>query len=144
MGGIEGICGGDYSADGHDGEANDGEENGVWREEEDDVAFSDAHVGERRGNGIDGFPELGIGDVVAGGGVDEGNFAVVRAGRDKRRRIEGLVRRERDWAAFAVEDFGGFAEAASWIYFAIAATVDRHVVAGEREFSESESEGLRD
>ena len=88
MGSIEGICGGDDGADGHDGEANDGEENGVRGEEEDDVAFSDSHVGESRGDGIDGFPEVGIGYVLAGGGVDEGDFAVVRAGRDEGRGIE--------------------------------------------------------
>lgn len=82
------------------------------------MAFSNAHVGERIGDGIDECPELGVGYLFAGGGVDEGDFAVVRAGRDKRRRIEGLVWGKWDWAAFAVEDFGGLAESSSWINFA--------------------------
>lgn len=131
--GVEGICGGDDGADGHDGEANNGKVNGVRGKEEDDVAFSDAHVGKGRGYGVDGVPEVGIGDLLAGGGVDEGDFAVVRAGRDKGRRIEGLVRGKWDWAAFAVEDFCGFAEAASWIHFQIVAAVVRHEVVGKEE-----------
>ena len=80
MRGVEGVCGGDDGAEGHDGEANNGEENGVWGKEEDDVAFSDAHVGKGGGYGVDRLPEVGIGDVLAGGGVDEGDFAVVGAG----------------------------------------------------------------
>lgn len=43
---IEGIGGGDDSAEGHDGEADNREVDGVGREEEDDVTFTDTHVGE--------------------------------------------------------------------------------------------------
>lgn len=96
------------------------------------MAFSDADVGESGGDGIDEFPELGVGDMLAGGGVDECDFAVVGAGRDKRRRIQRLLGWEWDWAAFAVEDFSGAAEAASWIHCGIvAAAVERHLTVGK-------------
>lgn len=49
-GGVDGISGGYYSAEGHDGKAHHGEEDGVGREKEDDVTFPDAHVGERGGD----------------------------------------------------------------------------------------------
>lgn len=137
LGSIEGICGGDDGADGHDGEANNGEVDRIWGKEEDDVAFSDAHVGKGRGDGVDGVPEIGVGYVVAGGGVDQGDFAVMRTGRDKRRGIEGFVRGKWDWAAFAVEDFCGLTETASWIHFDILTAVLRHgVVEKTKSFSQ--------
>lgn len=77
LSGVEGISGGDDGAQGDDGEAYDGEEDGVWREEEDDVAFPDAHGGEGGGDGVDGGPDVGEGEVAAGGGVDEGDVTVV-------------------------------------------------------------------
>lgn len=43
---IERIGGGDDSAEGHDGETDNREIDGVGREEKDDVTFTDTHVGE--------------------------------------------------------------------------------------------------
>lgn len=79
--GVEGVSGGDQSPKGHNGEAYNGEEDGVRRENEDDVAFSDAEFGgERKREGVHGGPEGGVGERVAGGGVDEGGPGVVVVG----------------------------------------------------------------
>lgn len=75
--GVEWVGGSDDRAERHDGEADDGEEDGIGREKHDDVALTNAPVVETRRDGIDGSPEFGKGEVVAGGGVYEGNFAVV-------------------------------------------------------------------
>lgn len=83
-GGVEGVGGGDDGAEGHDGEAHNGEVDGVGGEEEDDVALPDGGVeGERGGDGVHGSPELLVGEVEAGGGVDEGDVAVVSVGGDE-------------------------------------------------------------
>jgi len=80
---VEGIGGGDDGAEGNDTETHHREVNGVRREEENNIALFDSHVGERGGDSIDGFPKLFVGKVVAGGGVDEGSVAVMGAGGDK-------------------------------------------------------------
>lgn len=79
------------------------------------MAFFDAHVGERGSDGVDGAPELGVGEVAAGGCVDEGDVAVVGLRGNECGDVERVVGWERDWFAFAVEGGVGFAEAASGI-----------------------------
>lgn len=74
---VEWISSGDNGAEGDNGETDDGEEDGVRGEEEDDVAFPDAHGGEGGGDGVDGEPDVGEGEAAAGGGVDEGDLSVV-------------------------------------------------------------------
>lgn len=41
------------------------------------MSLSDPHVGEGGGNGIDGGPYVGEGELAACGSVDEGGLAVV-------------------------------------------------------------------
>ncbi|KAF7842655.1 ribonuclease H [Senna tora] len=57
--------------DGHDKEADDGKVDGVGREKEDNVAFSNTHGKEKGGDGINDLPELCKGEVVIGGRIDE-------------------------------------------------------------------------
>lgn len=47
------------------------------------MAFSNSHVGKRGGDRVHGAPELSKGELSAGGGIDEGDIAVVGAGRDE-------------------------------------------------------------
>lgn len=101
---VEGVCGGDYGSERHDRETDNGEEDGVRGEEEDDVAFADPHGREGGGDGIDGHPDLSEGELAGGGGVDEGDLAWVGLGGDEGGDIEGVVGRQRDGLAFAVED----------------------------------------
>ncbi|MED6212725.1 hypothetical protein PIB30_086362 [Stylosanthes scabra] len=57
----------------------DGEVDAVWGEEEHDVALAvaDAEFKNGGGNTVDGSPGLVEGEVAAGGGIDEGDPAIV-------------------------------------------------------------------
>lgn len=114
-GGVEGIRGGYYGADGHNSQTHNGEVDRVRRQEEDDVAFSDANIGETGGDGIDGSPEIREGEVAACGGVDEGDLAMVGPGRYESGDVEGMIGWVRTQLAFAVEDRIRFAETTSRI-----------------------------
>lgn len=92
-GSVKRVGGGDYGSEGHDGEADNGKVNRVRGEKEDDVALSNAHVGKRGGDGIDGLPELLEGEVATGGGIDESNLAMVSARGDESSDVQGLVLR---------------------------------------------------
>lgn len=116
-GGVKRVGGGDDSPKGHDGEADDGKENGIGGKEEDDMALSNTQVRERGGDGIDSPPELVEGEVATSGGVDESKFAVVGAGGDESGDVEGVVLRKRQRLPFTVEDGVGFAESTSCINF---------------------------
>lgn len=76
------------------------------------MAFPDAIVGEKRGDGIDGSPELGEGELAASGGVHEGDLAMVGPGRDECGDVQGVVGWVSSGLAFAVEDGVGLAETA--------------------------------
>jgi hypothetical protein len=80
--------------------------------DEDDVAFVDASVGEKRGDIINGLPEIGKGEVAASGGIHEGDLAMVNPGQDECGDVQGVVWWVRSGLAFAVEDGVGLAETA--------------------------------
>ncbi|KAF7842652.1 hypothetical protein G2W53_004950 [Senna tora] len=75
-------------AEGHDNEANDGKVDGVGREKEDDVAFSNTHGEERGGDGINGLPELCDGEVAIGGSIDESELLRYTLSSTKRSEAE--------------------------------------------------------
>ena len=79
------------------------------------MALSDANIGETRGDGIDGSPEIREGEVAACGGVDEGDLAMVGPGRYESGDVEGMIGWVRTQLAFAVEDRIRFAETTSRI-----------------------------
>lgn len=115
-GSIEGIGGGDDGTEGHNGEADDGEVDRVRGEQEDNMAFTDAKVSRKRaGNGINGTPDIGESQLAAGGGVNEGNLAVVGAGGDEGGDIERIIGGKRHRFALAVEGGVGFAESTARI-----------------------------
>jgi hypothetical protein len=51
------------------------------------VAFSDSHIGETRGDGVNGSPDLSEGEVLSGGGIDEGGGSMVGSGGDECRDV---------------------------------------------------------
>ncbi|KAK7257801.1 hypothetical protein RIF29_32036 [Crotalaria pallida] len=61
---VERVGSGDDWAEGHNGETDDGEVDGVRGEEEDDVALADSHGGKGGGDGVNGEPEVLEGEVV--------------------------------------------------------------------------------
>ena len=72
--------------------------------DEDDVAFLDASVGEKRGDGINGSPEIGEGEVAASGGVHEGDLAMVSLRQDECGDVQGVVWWVCSGLVFAVKD----------------------------------------
>lgn len=112
-GGVERVSGGDDSTKGHDGEADNGEVDGVGGKEEDDMALPNTQVRERGGDGIDGSPELGEGEVATSGGIDESKLAVVGARGDESGDVQRIVLRKRQGLPFTVEDGVGFTESTS-------------------------------
>lgn len=106
-GSVEGVGGGEYGADGQDGEANGWVKKGIRGEEEDDVALADAEaMVEAGGEEGDSAAELGIGELGVCGGVDEGEFGrgqvrVGELGQDEHGCIEFRVR----WDALAMLEF---------------------------------------
>lgn len=115
-GGVERVRGGDDGAEGHHGETDDGEQDGVRGEEKDDVALADPHVGETVADGLHGAPQLGEGEVFTGGGVDEGGTAEMSLRGYESGDVEGRIRRERNRLPFAVESRVRVAEATSRIH----------------------------
>ncbi|KAF7842656.1 putative ribonuclease H protein At1g65750 family [Senna tora] len=75
-----------WRGQGHDDEAGDGKVDGVGREKEDDVAFSNTHGEERGGDGIDGLP--GKGEVATGGSIGESELLRYTPSSTKRSEAE--------------------------------------------------------
>ncbi|KAF7838051.1 DUF761 domain protein [Senna tora] len=75
-GSVEGVGGGDGGAEVGGGEEGEDELGAVLEEEHDDVALADAEGVEAGGDAAGGEVDLGVGEGVAGGGIDEAGTVV--------------------------------------------------------------------
>lgn len=130
-GGAQGVRGGHDDAEGEESEVDDGEVEGKWREDEDDVVLGEGReAADEEGRESAALrDEARVGDPVAGGGVDEERRGG-GGGEDGEEEVgerngEGR-RRERDGGPEAAEGPGFGAEAIDGFDFFGAVTSFRH------------------